>query len=84
MKTIIRRCVACRESKPRSELRRITLNKALGQFSVDNNPPLQGRSAYVCPKPACIQAATHGKKLQKALKCAIPGDIVGTLVQALS
>jgi predicted RNA-binding protein YlxR (DUF448 family) len=50
-----------------------------GRFSVDHNPPLQGRSAYVCRTLACLGDALKGKKFQRTLKRAIPDAIVENL-----
>jgi len=52
-------------------------------FSLDNQPPLQGRSAYVCRNAACITDALKGKKFQRTLKRAIPDAIVETLKDQL-
>ncbi len=78
----LRQCVTCRSLKPRSELFRITFSAQTGAFSFDNTPFLQGRSVYVCRNPDCIRVALKGKKLQKALKRPLPGDIVECLRQA--
>jgi predicted RNA-binding protein YlxR (DUF448 family) len=49
------------------------------RFSIDNRPPLQGRSAYVCRNLACLAEALKAKKFQRTLKRAIPDDIVENL-----
>jgi predicted RNA-binding protein YlxR (DUF448 family) len=50
-----------------------------GRFSIDDNPILQGRSAYVCRTTACLGDALKGKKFQRTLKRAIPDVIVENL-----
>lgn len=82
-KPVARRCVSCREAFPRTQLLRITHDRAQQQFSINNNPPGHGRSAYVCQNQRCLGLAIKGKKLQKALKSGIPDDILGTLSQFL-
>ena len=79
----VRQCIACRAQFPRETLVKLTVCKADGAFSIDNSPPLQGRSAYVCRKSACLSDALKAKKFNRTLKCAIPDDIVGLLNELL-
>ena len=44
----------------------------------------QGRSAYLCHTSACVAIALKRKSLNRALKCALPGDILEKISQALS
>lgn len=74
----LRQCIACRQLYPRLNLLRLTCDQQ-GAFSIDNRPPLQGRSAYVCRNPQCLGEALKGKKFQRTLKRAIPGAIVESL-----
>lgn len=74
----LRQCIACRQLYARHTLLRLTVNAAQ-QFSIDNQPPLQGRSAYVCRVESCLTEAIKGKKFQRTLKRAIPDDIVEAL-----
>jgi predicted RNA-binding protein YlxR (DUF448 family) len=73
-----RLCIACRNIFPRSSLLKLTATRD-GEFSIDNRPPLQGRSAYVCRKASCLAEALKGKKFQRTLKRGIPDDIVEAL-----
>jgi uncharacterized protein len=77
----LRRCVACRMLRPRDVLLRITYSLSLHAFSINDSPPLQGRSAYLCKEEACIEATRKGKKIQKALKRAIPDAILSCLLK---
>lgn len=76
--TRLRQCISCRQLKPRDTLVRLTCSRD-GRFSIDDNPILQGRSAYVCRTTACLGDALKGKKFQRTLKRAIPDVIVENL-----
>ena len=62
----------------------LTYSKQSDSFSINNSPPVNGRSAYFCRLQSCYDVTVKGKKLQKALKRAIPSDILGTLDQMVS
>jgi predicted RNA-binding protein YlxR (DUF448 family) len=74
-----RRCITCRTLCPRRILYKVTYCKRKNQFSLNDNPPLQGRSAYVCNNRTCILEALKGKKLQRALKRAVCDAILSNL-----
>lgn len=48
-------------------------------FSIDGNPPLQGRSAYACRNKSCLGEALKAKKFQRTLKRGIPDAILEAL-----
>lgn len=77
-----RRCVACRESKPKAELLRVV--KYNGGLSVDESGKSDGRGAYVCKSKSCVLAAKKGRRLEKALRMQIPEEIYDTLEKLLS
>jgi hypothetical protein len=74
----LRQCISCRQMMPRSGLIRLICNRD-NLFSIDNRPPLQGRSAYVCRNSTCLAEAIKAKKFQRTLKRAIPDAIVEIL-----
>jgi predicted RNA-binding protein YlxR (DUF448 family) len=74
----LRQCIACRQLFPRCRLLRVTCNRE-NAFSLDDRPPLQGRSAYVCRNVTCLAEAIKAKKFQRTLKRAIPDAIVEIL-----
>lgn len=43
-----------------------------------------GRSAYLCPQPACLEEARRRKRLQRALRCAVSDSILEALDRRLS
>ncbi|MEB3287090.1 MAG: YlxR family protein [Vampirovibrionales bacterium] len=93
----LRLCVHCRTLYPRQQLIRLvrsTLTAAnvnepevflLLPTSLEKalQPQAAGRSTYVCHKSACLAGAIKSRKLQKSLKCPIPGDIVMVLTKEL-
>ena len=78
-RSVLRRCVTCRELLDRRQLWRV-IRLADGGMSLDRG---MGRSAYVCPTPDCVEEARRRRKLQKALRCQVADSIVATLEQRL-
>ena len=68
---VLRRCVACRALRDRSELWRV-IRLAEGGLALDRG---MGRSAYLCPSPDCLEEARRRKRLQKGLRCAVPDAV---------
>lgn len=82
--TRLRQCASCRQAFPRNTMLRVTWCREGHRFSLDSDPPLQGRSAYVCKRPACLQDALKAKRLQRSLKTALPDVIVDSLKARLA
>lgn len=70
----LRKCLGCSEGKPKRELIRIVKNKE-GDIFVDLTGKANGRGAYICKNPECLEKAKKSKRLNKALEVEIP-DIV--------
>ena len=79
-KTILRRCVACRQLQDRRHLWRVIRDYKDGVL-LDSG---MGRSAYLCPKEECLEEARRRKRLQKALRCQVPDAVLTTLNERLS
>ena len=70
-----RLCVSCRSFQSRSELIRLTADKASGQVFArfgcltypHSDSPVIGRSAYLCPNAKCVEEALKGTRLKFAL-----------------
>jgi len=77
---VLRRCVACRQLFNREQLWRV-IRLAGGGLALDRG---MGRSAYLCPQPACLEEARRRKRLQRALRCQVPDAILEALEQRLS
>ncbi len=78
----MRRCVGCSEMRPKKELVRIVRSPE-GEISADLTGKKSGRGAYICKDPACLKAAEKGKRLERALSCAVPPEIYAALALEL-
>ena len=67
----LRTCVGCRQVKPRSELQRLAAVD--GKLAL-NPRRLAGRSAYLCPNPACWAAAEKRRAVERALAVRITAE----------
>jgi len=76
---VLRRCVACRSLVDRRQLWRV-IRLAGGGIALDQG---MGRSAYLCPDPACLEDARRRKRLQRALRCQIADSIISVLAARL-
>lgn len=74
-------CISCRKVAPKEEFLRIVRVSSNRAIRLDQG---MGRSAYLCPKPECLQAAQKKNRLGRALKAAVPAEIYGALWQRLS
>ena len=76
---VLRRCVACRQLLDRRQLWRVIRDHQDGVL-LDRG---MGRSAYLCREENCLEEATRRKRLQKALRCQVPDDVLTALEQRL-
>ena len=76
---VLRRCVACRQLLDRRQLWRVIRDHQDGVL-LDKG---MGRSAYLCREENCLEEATRRKRLQKALRCQVPDDVLAALEQRL-
>ena len=63
-----RKCVACGEIKPKSELIKITKEYTSGNVVVMPDSKIFGRSAYLCYNENCINTAFKKNRINKVLK----------------
>ena len=61
-----RRCLGCREEKPRRELMRIAARDGLPVL--DTKKSLPGRGAWLCMSQRCAEVALKGRQVSRALK----------------
>ncbi len=78
-RSILRRCVACRKLLDRQQLLKVTRDHLDGVV-LDGG---MGRSAYLCPNEVCLEEALRRKRLQKALKCQVPSNVLKVLQKRL-
>lgn len=62
-----RMCIGCRQSRPKSELLRITIKPDEG-VAFDLSRRTEGRGAYICPEIDCFNIAFKKKAFSKAMK----------------
>ena len=66
-KSVIRRCISCKQNFDRKCLIKVTKDHNLVFFINDG----MGRSAYICKSQKCLSDSKIKKKIQKALKAHI-------------
>jgi predicted RNA-binding protein YlxR (DUF448 family) len=76
MKKNYRRCVTCRQVKPRQCFFRVIRRYDTGEVCLDEG---MGRSAYVCQQQSCIAGAQRKNRMSRALKAHIPEQVFSRL-----
>jgi len=74
MAIVLRQCVACRTKKEKHLLLRVA-RLSNGKVAFDPEQKIQGRGAYVCPSPECIQKAKAKDLFFRSLKRAVPFQV---------
>lgn len=80
-KTPQRMCIACRQSRPKSELLR-AVRTPDGQVLVDRTGKMNGRGAYLCPDKACLQKAIRSNALFRTLQVQVDDDMIKQLEES--
>ena len=62
----MRRCIACRESKPQEELLRFTYKE--GHIEADRDNKNDGRGIYLCRSAECAENAVKRKAFNRVLR----------------
>lgn len=84
MKSIpMRSCIGCGEKKEKKQLIRV-IRTPEGEVRVDATGRGNGRGAYICPDPACLEKAFKRKALTRALSCEIPGELYEALAASVA
>lgn len=78
-KTPMRRCVACRESKPQEELIRFTFSG--GKLLPDKDGKADGRGYYLCKDRACADTAIKRKAFNRVLRRDLNADEVRSVIE---
>ncbi|MBE6658562.1 MAG: YlxR family protein [Ruminococcaceae bacterium] len=78
-----RKCVGCNERKPKNELVRV-LRTPEGEIQIDRTGKKSGRGAYLCRSTACFAKAVKARRLQTALECEIPDNVIGAIEKELT
>ena len=77
-----RQCMGCRERKAKRDMLRV-VRMTDGNVSLDFSGKLNGRGAYICPDPACLQKARKGRALERSLEVEIPETVYERLSKEL-
>lgn len=70
--------MGCNDKKPKKELVRIVKNNE-GQISLDKTGKAQGRGAYICDNPECLEKVIKSKRLEKVLESSISEEVYNNL-----
>lgn len=70
----LRMCVVCRQLKPKTECIRV-VKTADDNYVVDSTGKLNGRGAYVCKDPLCLEKCQKTKALNRAFKHNVDDEI---------
>ena len=74
----MRLCLGCNVSKDKRELIRVVKNKE-GEIFIDKTGKANGRGAYICNSPDCLEKAIKAKRLSRAFSAEIPAEIYDKL-----
>ncbi len=77
----MRRCVACRQVRHKSELVRVA--KVAAKISLDTSGKLGGRGAYVCKSAECVQTLKKRRNLDKVFKLKVPDELYDTIKETV-
>ena len=77
-----RTCIGCRLTKDKKALIRIVRTPE-GEILTDESGKMNGRGAYICPDPACLQKALSGKSLAKSLHAEISPEVRDRLIKEM-
>ena len=78
----IRMCFICRNTREKQQLNRIVKNK-LGEVFLDKTGKANGRGAYVCNSPECLDKLKKQKILNRAFKCELEQNVVNKICEEL-
>ena len=73
-----RQCMGCRERKAKKDMIRVVRGTD-GNVTLDFGGKLNGRGAYICPDPNCLQKAMKSKSLERSLEVSIPEEVYSRL-----
>lgn len=77
----VRTCIGCRKSFRKGEVLRLVAGPH--GVAIDYREKLPGRGAYVCPNPACIEAALKRDGVGRALRTKAPVPSTAEFIAAV-
>ncbi len=69
-----RTCLGCNVQKNKNELIRIVMNKE-GKIFIDKTGKANGRGAYICDNPECLEKLIKSKRLERNFDTTINSEI---------
>ena len=78
----MRQCMGCRERKAKRDMIRV-VRTTEGGVCLDFSGKLNGRGAYICPDPQCLQKARKAKSLDRSLETEVPEQVYDRLAKEL-
>ena len=81
-KVPLRQCMGCRERKAKREMIRVVRGTD-GNVSLDFGGKMNGRGAYICPNPECLNKARRSKSLERSLEVEIPAEVYDRLTREI-
>ena len=78
----MRQCAGCREMKSKREMIRV-LRTTEGNIELDATGKKNGRGAYLCYDPACLERAMKTRALERSLKASISQEVYEDLKKEL-
>ena len=79
----VRTCIGCNKKKPKQELIRIVMSTE-GCIAADFSGRMEGRGAYLCKDPACLEALLKKKSLNRSFKREVTAEEARSLKEQLS
>ena len=73
-----RQCMGCRERKAKREMIRVVRGTD-GNVCLDFGGKMNGRGAYICPNPECLNKTRRSKALERSLEVEIPAEVYDRL-----
>ncbi len=74
----MRMCVGCRQMKEKKEMIRV-LRTPENEICIDTTGKKNGRGAYICRNPQCLQMAVRNHGLERSFKMSIPKETAESL-----
>ena len=78
----MRQCIGCGEMKSKKEMIRV-LKTTEGDIVLDATGRKNGRGAYLCKNPDCLEKAMKSKGLERSLKTAVPEKVYENLAKEM-
>ena len=78
----LRQCIGCGEMKSKKEMLRV-IKTPEDAIMLDATGRKNGRGAYICKSPECLNKAIKNKGLERSLKVSIPREVYEQLTKEM-